>query len=185
MNLKTRGFTIIEILVVITILTVVTSILIKNFSSPRFDLGRNANVIVADIRNAQSYALSSLKYNNTFRCGYGIHWNSIRTYYLYAGRDTAVGNCNPDFNYQNQIQTPIIKEVDLGPSAQIPSFDDIFYLPPDPRLYLEDDDEPATNPELITLRNNVNNCTDPSKCIYICVYPSGRVEVYKDSALCI
>jgi len=73
-----KGFTLIEILVVAGLIVFMTTTVLRNFVSSRLNLPRLANVMASDIRLAQQLALTATQYqglNDTFpknRCGYGI-----------------------------------------------------------------------------------------------------------------
>ena len=73
-----KGFTLVEILVVAGLIAYVTTLVIRNFSASRLNLERVANVMASDLRLAQQLALSSHQYQGPNdlalrnRCGYGI-----------------------------------------------------------------------------------------------------------------
>src|SRR3989344_1958997 len=184
-----QGFSLIEVLVVAGLMVLMSSLMIRNFSSTRLDFDKIANQLEADVRLAQSNALSSKKVNDAFRCGYGITWIGDSTYDIYAGKDTAVSSCasdsSPNFRFVDAASTPIVKTIILDSRIRVLNFQDIFFLPPDPRLYRDNGNQPTKNPQEITLRkNSVSNCNGEDNCRYVCVYPSGKVEVYRSSNQC-
>ena len=179
------GFTLIEILVVAGLIVFMASILIKNFSGGKFDLGRTANQVEADIRLAQTYSLAAKRLSGSFRCGYGVTWVSNTTYSIYAGRDTTTNNCTPSFAFINAGSTPIYKSTIIDPKIEILSFQDVFYLPPDPRLYAGPSANQSSSPTLITLRRTTAaNCNNSVDCRFVCVYPSGKIDIYTNANLC-
>ncbi len=179
------GFTLIEILVVASLMVLMTSVLIKNFSGNKLDMDRIANQLLVDIRTAQSNALAAKKYEDTFRCGYGVTRQSSSIYNIYAGKNSSIGSCSNPYSFIDATTTPIIKTVTVDSRVDILNFQDVFFLPPDPKLYRGNGNSPATNPLEITLRKStVNNCNTAGDCKFICVYPSGRVEKYNDKNLC-
>ena len=181
-----RGFSLIEILIVAALTALMASILIKNFSTRRFDFDQVANQVEADVRLAQTYSLAAKRINNTFRCGFGVTRVSTTTYNIYAGKDSPTNSCTPSFIFINAATTPIVKTIILDPRVVIDPFLDVFYLPPDPRLYISNGASPTITPLLITLRKlPAANCSVQTECRYICICPPGRIEVYKNSALCI
>lgn len=182
---KLKGFTIIEVLIVIALLAILSGILIRKFSARDINILQIASGIAGDIRLAQSYSLGAKKFNGAFRCGYGFHRENNNSYIIYAGRDTGAGNCNPGYNFQNEAQTPTVKRSPLNSGVIILDFSDIFFLPPDPKVFINDSANPNDGPELLTLRkSSASDCTNPQNCSYVCVHFSGRVEVYNNSAQC-
>ncbi len=183
---KTRGFTLIEVIVVSGLLIIISSLLITRLSSNKLDMGKIANSVVLDLRVIQSYALNTRQYNNTIRCGYGFHYINSQNYELYAGRDTASSNCKAPFRYSNETSTPGVEFRTLDPRVTFSgTLTDLFFLPPDPKLYSGSSTSPATNPRRITIRKaSQASCNDPANCKYICVYASGRIEVYNYSSSC-
>lgn len=180
-----RGFTLIEVLVVASLTVMMAVILIRNFSNRKFDFDRIANNVEADIRLAQTYALASKQLGGAFRCGYGITWVNSTAYNIYAGGDSSANNCTPSFTFSSPGTTPIAKTVLMHPEVQILQFQDSFYLPPDPRLYIGASSSGAISPNLITLKKtSALDCSNPNDCRYICIYPPGRVEIYRSSSLC-
>lgn len=102
---KRRGFSLIELLVSIGILTAITSVLLANHS--RFGgnllVGNLAYDIALSIRQAQLFGLSVREFKpasggGRFDFGYGVHLSSsdLNTYTLYA-----------DFNLDNVYQTGV------------------------------------------------------------------------------
>lgn len=183
---KARGFTLVEIVIVAGLMVFMSSVLIKNFGSRRFNFDFLTNNVVSDVRTAQSYALNSKMTNNAFRCGFGINRVSTTSYRIYAGRDTSTDNCTPSYTFINSVTTPDVQIVNLDNRVQILPFEDVFFLPPDPRIYIGIGSSPTIIPLLITLKlASASDCSTQSNCRFVCVYPSGRIEAYKDSALCI
>lgn len=87
-----RGFSLIELLVVMTILTTITSVVLANHS--RFNgsvlLGSLAYDIGLSIRQAQVYGLSVRQYSDVeggFRVGYGVHFSDASSYVFFADTD--------------------------------------------------------------------------------------------------
>ena len=186
MKRSSGGFTLIEILIVTTLTMIMSSMLVNNFSRKRFDFNRIASLVEGDIRLAQSYALDSKKWSGSFRCGYGISQVDGSTYNIYAGRDTTVSSCTPSFSFSNSANTPLVKSSIVDSNVNILVFQDIFFLPPDSKLYLSNDNTPAIAPTFITLRKtSAPDCNTAGDCKFICIYPSGRMEVYDNSNLCI
>lgn len=180
-----QGFTLIEVLVVASLTVMMAVILIRNFSSRKFDFDRIANYVEADIRLAQTYALASKQWGGALRCGYGITWVDSTTYNIYAGKDSSTDSCAPSFAFSSSGTTPIAKTVLIHPEVQILQFQDSFYLPPDPRLYIGASSIKTISPNLIILKKtSAIDCSNPSDCRYICIYPPGRIEVYRNSNLC-
>ena len=92
-----RGFTIIELLMVIAIITILPVIVISNFPRVKlqFALSRAAHAFSQDARLAQDMALSSLPHKDSFGIsqkvgGYGIYLDTTalgnKTYLIYADR---------------------------------------------------------------------------------------------------
>lgn len=75
---SSKGFTLVEILVVAGLVAFVTVISIRNLTGSRLNLDRLANVMASDFRLAQQLALSSHQHQGPLdpvprnRCGYGI-----------------------------------------------------------------------------------------------------------------
>jgi len=173
---RSTGFTLIEVLVVIAIFSIISSLLIRNLSGKKTNLTKLAHQIAADIRLAQSYALSSRQHDGTIRCGYGVRavpGNS--TYSIFAGQDN---NCNPPFQYLNATQTPTVKTVTMPPDTRIKtSFigNSMFYRPPNPILYVGSNNTPVADVAAVQI-GYISPC-GPTDCLTICAYRSGRVEI--------
>lgn len=130
--------------------------------------------------------------------------NNDRKYAIYSGpatvnADGSQGDCSSR-NYPNnadeQPNYPFYRKVVLNTRVRFDTsarFKDIFFEPPGPTTYINDRDAPLNpgNPatyyqKIIIQENDVPNngpgsCSNGSpKCIYICVYYSGRVEVTKN-----
>ncbi len=188
---KINGFGLIDLLVAIAITAFLTIALIKNFSST-ISYDRVANVVASDLRNAQSYAISSKKYQGPLdstpvsRCGWGLHQDTSNssTYIIYAG-PSAAANCSSR-GYQDTSNSPTFKTAALDSRLEFetsPRFKDIFYEPPDPKTYFNNSSNPPGAVEEIVIRKigitkaqcNAGNVA----CIKICAYMSGRIEITK------
>ena len=184
---NSSGFTLIEVIVVAGLMVFIASVLIRNFSGSRFNFDNVAYQVQADLRLAESHSQGFIKYNNTFRCGYGLTWINNTTYAIYTGRNATTSNCSSsNYSYSSAATTPRIKLSPVDARVDILSFTDVFFLPPDPRIYYGTSLIQATSTSLITLRKKTStSCSTNNDCRFVCIYPSGRIEVYKSSSLCI
>ena len=137
-----KGFTLIEILVVLAIIVVITGVVIFNIGSERQNsaLLRSAQKLSLDLRRAQSFALSSKVFKTSgVPCGWGAHFNGVGSdnYIIFA--DLAVNqNCSDrdfiraasgseDFETINLESGIIVDSLSGGLS-------DIVFTPPDPTV---------------------------------------------------
>lgn len=142
-NMKKSGFTLIELIVSVSVIALVTGTFLVNYNSTnrRSDLTMTAQKMVADIRMAQNYALGLARYGltgslNVPSGGWGIHidlQNYGNNRYLLFADDN--GNhifdaSEAELSYGAQITSLpsdiIIESVTSGTKA------DITFLPPDP-----------------------------------------------------
>ncbi len=172
----TRGFTLIEVLIVASITGLIASFLILSFSRTRGDADRAASGVVADIRNAQVRTITSTPYQEVVRCGYGIKYQDATHYVLFAGP----GGAGIDCSIQDRLFGPedtVISTMPLAdPNVEFNgTFSEIFFEPPDPKTYVNGDASLGAPPSNIKLRPVGSDCV--SSCKSICVYTSGRIEV--------
>jgi len=135
-----KGFTLIEMLVVLAIIVVITGIVIFNVGTERQNsaLLRSSQKLSLDLRRTQNFALSSKVFKTTgVPCGWGVHFNGINStnYIIFA--DLAVNqNCSDrDFiraaNGSEDFET-INLESGITVSGLSGGLTDIIFTPPDP-----------------------------------------------------
>lgn len=173
-----NGFTIIEILVVAGIIIFMTVSLITSFPRTRISLNEDVKLLVSNIRSAQTKAISSTKFNNKNPCGYGIKYDSPTQYSVYVGTDAEMAGtacAAVSKNYQSG-QDSILSAFKLSANLQFTAqFADIFFEPPDPKTYFNNDGTLNTIPTAITLKKTGGAC--PNDCKTINVYKSGKIEI--------
>ncbi len=142
-NMKKKGFSMIELIVTISVITLVTGIFIANYKSNnrRTDLIMTAQKLVADVRLAQNYSLGLARYGGSTSTnvplgGWGIHFdlNSYgdNKYVIFADDDGDglydVGEADPALGARISVLSADIriKEMSIGSLA------DVIFLPPDP-----------------------------------------------------
>jgi hypothetical protein len=109
-------------------------------------------------------------------CGYGIHYISPTSLAIYVGPNAATSNCPAiDKNYQAN-EDSIVRTVSFTDSRiefKAP-FNDIYFEPPDPKIYLNNVTTLNQAPLSIQVGTSGTNC--PTDCRTINVYPSGKIE---------
>jgi prepilin-type N-terminal cleavage/methylation domain-containing protein len=176
-----KGFTLIEVLVVMGITVIMTGLLMQNFSRLRTDLGQERLSVQNAIREAQSLALSGVQYNNAYRCGYGIHFDAT-SYTVYAGPDAQSTDCTTlnrkhDSGLAVDVRTGFISSnvVEIAPVG------DIFFEPPNPTTYLCDATTCASTPgasSVVRVQRKGATCsgtTPTADCRSITVSSSGSI----------
>lgn len=172
---NTKGFTLIEILVVAAIAGFMATTIIINFSRARLDLAETAGILVSDIRNAQLQAASSVKYGGVLRCGYGIRYIDTVSYAVYVGPSTASTDCTVQNRNFGAEDTIISTKNFLDTRVEFKnSFNDIFFEPPDPKTYLNNNAALGLS-QTITIGKINGAC--PSNCKTITVYTSGKIDI--------
>ena len=145
--MKKSGFTIIELIVSVSIIVMITAIFLANYNSAnrRTDLTMTAQKMVTDIRLAQNYALGLKRYGNSGSLnvplgGWGIHFDTQNygnnKYVIFADDNGnklyEIGEDN--LQYGAQITTlpsnVVIDSIKLDSLATNKA--DITFLPPDP-----------------------------------------------------
>lgn len=142
-----HGFTLIEVLVTISIIIIVTGIVLVNYQGgqKQLILQRAVNKLSQDIRMVQEMAMSAQKYNGAVPSGgYGIAFtSSIDTYFIYADCDvgTSYGwKFTPSGTPCAGSTGELLEEVKLEESVSISAFSalvpfSINFVPPDPTVY--------------------------------------------------
>ncbi len=129
-----RGFTIIELLVTIFIITLLSSLVFSNYHSGqrKYAFAQSVQQLVSDLRQAQNMAMSGVDISDYH--GYGIHAeDNDNLYILFADEDG-------DSVYKSQNDT-IIKTINLPNLIKINSVSpssnlDIFFKSPNPDTYI-------------------------------------------------
>lgn len=143
-----KGFTLIEMIVSLAIITSVTTLFIANYHSAnrRTDLVMTAQVLVADLHYAQSNTLSLTKYNNLVPAGgWGVSFDkNANAYTLFADLDAPgtpgyrqfdpVTEGNQAYGAK-RVELPETIKIDQLATTNYSSYTlaNTTFLPPDPR----------------------------------------------------
>ncbi len=174
---RQAGFTLVEMAVVAAIVGFLSTTLIINFSRTRIDIDQSANLIVATIREAQTRAVSSTTYSDYNPCGYGIHYISPLQFSIYVGQDASAVDCLNIANKNYQAGRDVLLGAQSFSDTKIQftgMFNDIFFLPPDPKTYLNNNSSLNQPPINIEIGQIGGAC--PQNCRTIYIYPSGKIE---------
>lgn len=188
---KQRGFTLVEIIAVLGIFMVLTSIVVFNYSKFRSDtvLTNMAYEVALTIREAQIYGVSARSSGVSFENAYGIFIptsssNQYSVYsdgngdLLFSGDDCLLSGgdtCVTTYNFQNSIKISQL-DVKIGGSCQPASTLSISFKRP--------------NPEPIIRRNSGNEAislaqitvsTEEGTDRYVVIYGNGQVAVLNES----
>ncbi|MSU60549.1 MAG: type II secretion system protein [Candidatus Staskawiczbacteria bacterium] len=183
-----KGFTIIELLIVVAIIIVLPAVVISNFPQIKnqFALSRAVYQLSQDIRMAQNMSLSSVPYKDSFSllrsvAGYGVHIdiNALgnKKYILYADNsDSGVGNQQYDnldyivsvIDFRNSEQGVVIKEISnvVGNRASV-NFSSL-----DGDVSIGEIDEGKSDINVVLTLES-----DPAKTRSVLINTSGLIEV--------
>lgn len=166
---KKNGFTLIELIVTISIIAVVSSILVVNFrqGEQAYKLQRNARLVVQGIRKAQNMALSSSEHNGEIKDYYGVYFDSAGTdfFYVFASDNKTY---NPGSNEE-------VERIELEEGIVIKDVSknnlNILFSPP----YAVVSFNPSVSSATITVGKTTGVC--PQDCRYIKINDKGWIAV--------
>lgn len=160
--MKQKGFTLIELIVVVAILATLFTLILANYqgNKSRQALTQAVQKMILDLREAQNMAMSGSQINNQYY-GYGIYINigsggSNTSYIIF-------GETQPDSRVYDSGADAVIKTVNFPTGVNIQSISsddgraDIFFEPPDPKVYFRV--SPASNQATIILQSEKYSTT--------------------------
>ncbi|MEX2052898.1 MAG: type II secretion system protein [Candidatus Paceibacterota bacterium] len=180
--IKKNGFALVELVIVAGLIAALSVALILNFrtaATNKTARGQVASVVVSDIRRAQSMALSGSRFQGNIVCGFGIHYINSTSYLIYAGSTEGLPDCtSTNHNYQAGVDS-IFQTITINnPSMEMrSSFLDIFFEPPDPKTYINNNSSLGVAPATVTVQLvGQQNCGGQS-CTNVQVYTSGQLDI--------
>ena len=170
-----RGFTLMEILVVIFIVATISSMLVVNWrkNEERYKLQRAAQEMVQNIRRAQSMALAGKEYNGEIpNESYGVHFepNQPRSYFIFADEN---GNetYQPSDDIVVGLEIPVADGVEIYSLSSLPQDLDITFSLPDGFVGIA----PTASSATITIRRVGKTC--PQDCKDIIISKTGQMTI--------
>lgn len=159
------GFTLIEILVVLAIMAVISSVLIADYRTgqKKYSLDAAAQNIVSDLRRVQSMAMSGTTKTAEIIYDYGIHFDANTSYYTIFADKQANSQ-----RYSNATADVMIERVNLENQVKVVAVSpnssglDVVFEPPNPKTYINKN---SSGPATITLQ--YGNDTSRTKTITI------------------
>ena len=179
-----NGFTLIEVLIVAAITGFITTFLLINFSRTRINFAEEANTFASKFRIAQTKAVSSTRFNNSIRCGYGVRYINSQSYAIYVGENSSTLDCatqNKDYNptggADNDADFEVINFADSRVEFKT-IFRAIYFEPPDPKTFIIDSGGTVHNEPNYGLGITIGKVggTCPQDCKTIDVFTSGKIE---------
>jgi prepilin-type N-terminal cleavage/methylation domain-containing protein len=170
-----KGFTLVEVLMVMLITVILTTALVTNFSRSRISVNQAALVVQDAIREAQSLALSGALWRGKYRCGYGINITEAG-YIIFAGPDVQAGCAGDDFEFvqgeDDVVRTAPLPDLLLEISSDV---DNIYFVPPNPRTYVNGVLADAT--WTVSVRKKGAQACPGVDCKQIGISPAGLVTL--------
>lgn len=163
--MKPKGFTLIEMLIVISIIIILTSITVPIYQGSKKQLAiqRAVNKLAQDIRRAEEMAMGVKEFKGSFPSGgYGIYFNTPDRYTLFAD-----SNSNEQYDGAGELVEDIFFETGVQISQLSPASPlTIVFIPPDPTTRINS----GVSPAAILLK--IDNSTTSVK-----VLPTGLIFI--------
>lgn len=171
-----QGFTLIEMLVVISIVATISSILVVNWrkNEERYKLQRAAQEIVQNMRRTQTMALAGKEYGTGLipNKSYGVHFepNQPRSYFIFADEN---GNetYQPSDDIVVGLEIPVADGVEIYSLSSLPQDLDITFSLPDGFVGIK----PTASSATITIRRVGKTC--PKDCKDIIISKTGQMTI--------
>lgn len=157
---STRGFTVVEMLVVVAIIVLITSSVLANYRGGAREsaLLRSAQKLALDLRRSQSLAASSVLHYGQIPYGYGIHFDkNVNSYFIFAKCDPTnlyyISGSNVCWSsYEEKVETFVpesgvnIKTLKGTNPCVVSAADDldVVFKPPEPTTNIRKNSDNAT-----------------------------------------
>ena len=142
----TEGFTLIELLVSITIISILLGIAVASAPANRreFLLSTSQQQLQGLLTRARALSINSVAYQGSMpagqQCGYGVHVSASpsNAFIFYAcGALPFITTYNTTYNSSASAMGGTLNSMTLDKSLQFASSSNIFFLPPDPAVYID------------------------------------------------
>lgn len=134
-----RGFTLLELLLVIGLVAVLTAFVVPNyrFAGREMNLQRSLHKLTQDFRRTQEMAISAQEFNGlAVSAGYGIYFVQNQGEYAIFADLNADKSYNPDLEPQSET----VEIVEMEPGVTITGLEasplTIIFIPPDPAVFI-------------------------------------------------
>lgn len=125
-----RGFTLVELMVVLTIVTIITMVVLTSQSSfnKTLILANTSYDIALTLRSAQTYGISGRAIGGTVNAGYGLHFQNgaTGTFVFFADIFPAAScdapDCKPGNKVYENVSDAIVQSYALGNGMTISDF---------------------------------------------------------------
>ncbi len=157
-----KGFSIIELLVVIFIVALLSGLVLVGFFSgqKRYAVSRAAQLLAADLRRAQNFAITGKIQGATVPAGYGLYISSASQYKLFYNNNT-----NKQYNASSiTLETISLADAAITSAGIAKS---IYFTPPEPVTYING---AASGSQIFTITSNSYSKT-------VTVDASGRISI--------
>jgi prepilin-type N-terminal cleavage/methylation domain-containing protein len=168
---KNKGFTLVELLVVIFVIGLISSLLVVNWrnNEQQYLIRRMAQEVVLNIRKTQNMALNSLKYQEGVPPYYGLYFTQASSSYeIFADK-----NGNNEYDSDTDI---LVDTINIIQGAEISSLSggttlNLTFSIPDGFTRIK----PQATSATITLKRVGGTC--PQNCKNIRIINTGQVNI--------
>lgn len=184
---RQKGFTLVEIVLVTAIIGLFSVLLLIKFRSAESNqvmLAREAQMIISDIRRAQTLAIAGYQVSGQTVCGFGIarpNENPKNTrYWFYAGKASAGSDCESAEQRYKDSGSEIdilMQNINIRNSKiQIGnSYPDIFFEVPGSKVYFNNSE--ADYDDSQDLRLEIIGLSCPANCKTIRIWGTGKIDL--------